>query len=100
MSNIQTLSVFSVSNMDGLTPTDALLKIGEEYGELCAAHLNKENKPNKSASSSPNVEEEAVDLLICVLDYLNKSGFSAYDINEMIDKKVPKWKAKVERSFK
>lgn len=80
---------------DGLDTTASLLKLGEEVGELNAAHINKLNLRNKSASSSANTLEEVVDVLICAADYAFKDGATMKDLNEMIKKKLVKWEAKI-----
>jgi hypothetical protein len=86
------------SKSDGLDTTAALLKTGEELGELNAAHINKLNLANKSASSSPNTLEEAVDVVLCALDYAFKDGATIEQINQMIEKKVLKWELKIAKA--
>jgi len=93
---INAVTINICSKNDGLDTTASLMKLMEEVGELSAAHLNKLNLANKSASSSPNVLEEAVDVLICAVDYLFKEGADVYTINNMIAQKTQKWITKIE----
>jgi hypothetical protein len=76
-----------------------LLKLGEEVGELNAAHINKLGLANKSASSDSNTLEEVVDVIICAADYAFKDGASMKDLNQMIAKKLLKWEAKIKRNL-
>ena len=95
---LQVLAIKQCSLSDELDTTAALLKIGEELGELNAAHINKLNLANKSASSSPNTLEEAVDVVLCALDYAFKDGSTIEQINQMIEKKVLKWELKIAKA--
>lgn len=83
---------------DGLSTTASLLKLGEEVGELNAAHINKIGLSNKSASSDSNTLEEAVDVIICATDYAFKDGATIEQLNEMITTKLIKWSAKISRN--
>lgn len=95
---IDVQAIYNNSKRDGLDSTAALLKIGEEQGELFSAHLNKLDLANKSASSEPNTLEEGVDLLMCDVDYLFKEGYTIEQINEEIQKKCIKWESKIIRN--
>lgn len=102
VSPVKTLDVSAIflnSSMDNLDSTAALIKLGEEYGELCSAHLNEADLANKSASSSPNTDEEAVDIILCAVDYLAKKGRTVEEINEIINVKSNKWFNKIRKSL-
>jgi hypothetical protein len=92
--NLNVGEIFEISKMDGVSIDRALIKLGEEVGELNAAHLVFTDSPNKSKSADGNVLEEGTDIVMCALDYLQKAGFSVEDVNAMIARKCPKWKAK------
>jgi predicted GTPase len=86
--------IYQISAVDGITLDRSLIKLGEEVGELNAAHLAFVGSPNKSKSSDANILEEGTDVLMCDLDYLFKAGFTVDDINDKLIEKCAKWKAK------
>lgn len=87
--------IINISKTDGLTTQAALMKLFEETGELASAHLCKHNVANKSRSSEPNTAEEAVDVLMCAIDYIVKDGVTDEQLNAMIEKKTAKWQRKM-----
>jgi phosphoribosyl-ATP pyrophosphohydrolase len=87
--------VVTISKADGLSTNDALVKLFEESGELASAHLCKHNVANKSRSSEPNTAEEAVDVLMCAMDYLIKDGVTEEELNAMLQRKIAKWERKM-----
>lgn len=92
---INIAAIKECSDKDKLDTTAALLKLGEEHGELVAAHINKLGLANKSKSSSPNTLEEVVDVIMCSVDFAFKDGATVDQLNEMIEKKIEKWKKKI-----
>lgn len=85
----------AISSLDSQTVLPVIIKAGEEYGELCAAVLKKQNCSNVSQSADDNDLEEAIDTIMCLLDYLLKSGYTFVQMNEMMNFKLTKWANKV-----
>ena len=90
------MNIQPIIDMSNLVPPQLdsfrILKMQEELGELAAAHLKVCGSPLASASAQANELEEAVDLLILVVDYLN--SWPANMVDPVIEAKVRKWGVK------
>ena len=95
-SNIITLK--NLSDTDIVPAGSSLIKLGEEYGELCAAYLKRERELNASASAEDNLEEEIVDTIMCALDIAFKSQISVTKLNETMHIKLQKWANKIKNT--
>ena len=76
-----------------------LVKLTEETGELAQAVLGATGHPNRSKSAPitmDEVREEAVDVSICAMDIFIAAGGSFEDFEDLLVKKVAKWRAKFE----
>lgn len=85
----------AISKLDSQTVLPVIIKAGEEFGELCAAVLKKQACSNASASSEDNDLEEGIDVIMCILDYLLKAGYSLAQMNTMMNIKLTKWANKI-----
>jgi len=90
---------------DANTPLEfKLLKLSEEVGELSAEFIKYKKASNASASAVGDGKElltEAVDVFIVITDILGNleklDDCKDYDTGEIIDKKLEKWKAKLDK---
>jgi ribosomal protein L32 len=72
-------------------------KIGEEYGEFCAALLTEDGykvpkKKTSKAAQREHVLEEGIDLIQVALDALIAKGFTEDEISGMMNHKLTVWK--------
>jgi phosphoribosyl-ATP pyrophosphohydrolase len=73
-----------------------IAKVGEEFGEFCAALLEENGfkvakKKTSKAKQREHVLEEGIDLIQVALDVLIAKGFTESEINDMMEKKVKAW---------
>lgn len=80
-------------------PFVTVLKISEEAGEVSSSFLRKMESLNASQSSNPDILEEITDLLMNCIDLARQFGFDAIHIQEMLNKKMIKWKSKYKGKF-
>ncbi len=79
------------------TIENMLLKLGEEYGELCTDILKlKQYKVNneKAEDVEQNAKEEAIDILLMIINIMNKLGMDKKDIVDIAQEKLNKWDIK------
>ena len=72
----------------GMTHTQYMLKIGEEYGELCEAVLAEEGKQRQiklDTHDSRNVEKELADVIVTALVLARRMNF---DLDTLINEKL------------
>lgn len=79
------------------TIENMLLKLGEEYGEICTDILKlKQYKVNdeKVEDVEQNTREEAVDMLLMIINIMNKLGMDEKIIVKIAQEKLSKWDTK------
>lgn len=79
------------------TIENMLLKLGEEYGEICTDILKlKQYKVNNENPGHvfENAREEAVDMLLMVINIMNKLGMDTGMIVAIATEKLHKWDTK------
>jgi NTP pyrophosphatase (non-canonical NTP hydrolase) len=79
------------------------LKTSEENGELSQAVLSFMRAPGCAYKNKTreDVDEEAVDVMICALATLFKNQVrSNYDLAQLIEKKLQAWQDKIEKERK
>lgn len=91
--NIRNISKIQTEKGVGIYPR--YVKLSEEVGEVAAAILRNQNEINKSASSSDNIPEELIDVLINVVDMLEYLEVDDEKISEIGNKKIIKWSNKL-----
>jgi hypothetical protein len=79
-----------------------VMKMQEEAGEAAAAFLEFDGSPNVSASAKSDdprhdLFEESVDTILCGMDVIVSLGYSDEEIEAEFDRKLAKWKSKVEK---
>lgn len=75
-------------------------KLGEEYGEICAAVLAEDGykySTDSIGSIRANLREECIDLLIMNLDIMVDLGMSVDDINTIFIDKCQQWQDKISK---
>jgi NTP pyrophosphatase (non-canonical NTP hydrolase) len=72
------------------------LKLAEEVGELAQATLSSQNSSGAGYKNLTlqDVQEEAVDVVICSLSAFFKAGGDLDTLQRLIDKKCDKWASK------
>ena len=95
-------NIIELGNTDGGTVLHRVAKLSEESGELAAAILLKDGyKFNKyeltDVEIEDNILEEGADVLIVVLDLLNKAGFTKEEIKNRISDKMMSWANVIEQ---
>ena len=73
----------------------SVLKLQEEVGEVAAAALATYGFQNRSASATPNIEEELVDVIIVACDLLHKLNATNEQIETLFNTKLDKWVMKL-----
>lgn len=84
----------------GVALHNKVIKLSEETGEVAQAYLGASGSRNVSKSSSATYEgilEECCDVINVAVDIINNLGFSDEAVKTMFDKKLNKWKSKVEK---
>jgi NTP pyrophosphatase (non-canonical NTP hydrolase) len=84
----------------GVALHNKVIKLSEETGEVSQAYLGVSGSKNVSKSSSATYEgilEECCDVVNVAVDIINSLGFPDEVVKAMFDKKLNKWKSKVEK---
>ena len=104
MKNIYKL-IKKLSICDPVTISDKLVKMSEEVGELCAAHMKKIGiKPLKKGETMKDVDanilEEGIDIIATVFDVMAIYGITYEEMVNAFPEKLGKWKRNIERKNK
>ena len=70
-----------------------MLKVGEEVGELSTEVAVQSGLSYKKAGVD-GVLGESADVIIAVIDLVYKSGYSQQQLEDMMELKLAKWRAK------
>lgn len=83
----------SVSKRDSIDISTAFFKLGEEFGELSEEFFKKFTFKGEME----DLQEETVDVMLCCIQILQKSGMSVERALEVAEKKIEKWEKNLER---
>lgn len=65
------------------TTDDQLIGIGEEFGELCHAHLKLKQKIRMEENHEENIKDAIGDITIFLINYCNKKKINFVDCVEL-----------------
>lgn len=94
MINFDTLiRIKDITAKDNHSDETLFLHLSEEVGELAAAMTIEDGVKNKPLNESAKME--AVDTIICALSLYFRRGGKMSDLDEFLNKKLDKWKARL-----
>ena len=87
---------------EGKSLEQLIMKTGEEYGEMCQAFLSMTGAPaNKwRGKTQEDFFEEMIDLHLCNIAVMAKSGLTQAKYAELMRKKLKSWESKIDGTYK
>ena len=88
-------SIFEVSSKERKTLLEQAVKLQEEVGELSAAILVRmklKGSTKTTEEAADHVLEESCDCMLMIMSIMKKNDFTIEQIEDMLAKKLVKWK--------